>query len=100
MKLPEVSPGSFRKISLSLSISACLGTNQEIVVGLAAGCPEDDEGDGPAVEAQLEVQGQHVAQLQTGGEENPRNYPVSLSKSINVKEYLHLIDRLILMVKL
>ena len=48
-------------------------------MALTAGGPEDDEGDGPAVEAQLEVQGQHVAQLQTGGEENPTNYPVSLS---------------------
>ena len=46
---------------------------------LTAGSPEDDEGDGPAVEAQLEVQGQHVAQPQAGGEENPTNYLVSLS---------------------
>ena len=31
-----------------------------------AGGPEDEEGEGPDIQAELEVESQHVAELQTG----------------------------------
>ena len=88
MKVPGVFPDSFRKLYKKL-ISNQGATNQEIVLGgttATTGGPEDDEGEGPDIQAQLEVQSQHVAQLQAGRQENPRHYSVSLSPQSSVNK--------------
>ena len=67
MKVPEVFPDSFRKVIKRFPPPFILETNQEVLVTATAGGPEDDEGEAPAVQAELEIQSQHVAQPQTGG---------------------------------